>query len=177
MTTQEKKLNLLRFSANEVRTNRALFADFQFIYVAEGGNPKACMGCNFKDVFNKWQNENKNNGVSILKSKIMATNTFKMANEKEQIYVPVTGKVITKDSPDELVNEFLDQNGGKNRDARMKRFFKKAPDTVADEKDYSTMSKKELLKEADNVGFEFTDEHTNNEKRSIALQSFVDGQK
>ena len=54
-------------------------------------------------------------------------NTFKLKNSKEQIQVPKGLGVITSDSTDDLVNTFLNQDGGKFKQARIDRFFSKIP--------------------------------------------------
>jgi hypothetical protein len=102
-----------------------LFAEFVFIYTSEGGRKQDCMSCNFKTVFNRWQNSN----ITVTKKNItMADNTFKLKNENELIAIPLGLGTISKDSPDELVEKFLNQEKGKYREARINRFFAKVPD-------------------------------------------------
>lgn len=128
MTLQERKDNLLKHSATEVRNSRTLFAEFVFIYTAEGGNKRDCMSCNFKSVFIRWQRANSVEGIK--KKQQMASNTFKLKNPKEQIYVPGGAGTITESSPDELVVSFLNQEKGKNKDARINRFFAQIPESM-----------------------------------------------
>ena len=118
----ERKETLLKHSAREVRFNKSLFAEFVFLYKSEGGNPQDCMSCKFSSVFENWKKSSIKTEV-----KMESNNTFKLKNPKELIYVPFNGEVITKDSPDALVIEFLNQDGGKNKDARIKRYFAEIP--------------------------------------------------
>lgn len=127
LTLSERKKVLLKHSAREVRSSRTLFAEFVFIYQAEGGNPAACHSCQFGTIYNRWQKEAARQEPQIEKA-LKMSNTFKLRNPKEVIYVPKTGAVITQDSPDELVNEYLNQDKGKYREIRTDRYFAQVPE-------------------------------------------------
>ncbi len=122
MELADRKANLLKHSAREVRSKKDLFAEFVILYTEEGGNPKDCMSCRFSSVFENWRR-----GSVKTETKVEKSNTFELKNPKEQIYVPFNGEVITKNSPDSLVLEFLNQEDGKFKEARTKRFFTKVP--------------------------------------------------
>ena len=76
----------------------------------------------------------------------MSNNTFKLKNPNEIISIPKGLGVITKNSPDELVETFLNQDDGKNRENRIKRFFEKTPDGKKKAEEIEVVSEVEVKK-------------------------------
>lgn len=126
MTIEERKQELTKHSASTVRRNPKLFAEFVSLYKADGGNPRDCMGCNFASVFSRWIREIKS-PFNIKNSETMADNTFTLKKAEQKILIPGSSYVITKNSPDEKVIEYLNQDGGKYKDARVKAWFIEIP--------------------------------------------------
>jgi len=134
----DRKAKLLTYSAKQVRQNTTLFAEFVFLYTEEVDDPreklrreKSCKGCNFKSVFARWQREQRM--INIKKIETMPKNTFKLVNPNNYIYIPAgkfAGEVITNNSPDEMVVEYLKQVKGADRENRIKKNFAELPEAM-----------------------------------------------
>lgn len=79
----------------------------------------------------------------------MSNNTFKLKNPTELIQIPLGLGTITKDSPDEMVLTFLNQDGGKHKAARIERFFLEVPKEKKKRKPRAKKEVKEEVKEQD----------------------------
>lgn len=131
-----KKEKLIKHSANEVRNNKTLFADFVEIYVAEGGNKKDCYTCKFKTVFEGWRRKS-----PVIKKTVIMTNTFKLKNPKDLIYIPGGGGVVTAKSSDELV-EKLFKAIKSDRIEAIKGKFSELPESMKPKKKASSKKEK-----------------------------------
>ena len=152
MNIEQRKAKLLAHSANEVRNDKSLFAEFVYIYVEEGGSARSCHGCLFKSTFTNWQRQN-----NITKTLVMSNskNTFKLINPNQYIYIPGPGKfageVITKDAPDEYVEAYLNQVKGKEKENRIQKNFSELPMSMRPKK---KASKKEEVAPAPEIKLE-----------------------
>jgi len=114
------KAQLIKYSANKVKKDKTLFAEFIRLYTEEFGKAPNCSACIFNSTFNRWKTANiKNKNMPTVKNK---NNTFKLKDPNFKIRVPFTTLIITKDSSDKDVNLYLNQKGG-DREARKKHFL------------------------------------------------------
>lgn len=122
MTKQE----LIKYSANEVKSNKALFAAFVSLYVSSGGRQSDCFSCKFSSTFARWKNEGNQNENLITRNMKPVKNTFELTPKakKQTIYMPMMGALLTEYTSDELALEYLNQNKGKNYEQRSKLFSK-----------------------------------------------------
>lgn len=114
---------LIKYSANDVKTNKHLFAEFLRLYEEENGKKPNCASCVFASTFNKWKFKHtlKNKTKKMGSQK---QNTFKLKIETAIYRVPFSTTVITKDSTDKDVLDYIDQDKGRYKDAREKIFLK-----------------------------------------------------
>lgn len=133
------KDELFRHSASDIRRKPELFAEFRRLYVEDGYSLQGCIGCGFSNNFESWKSKHfKSKNIEIMESE-NSKNTFVIHRNYNKLYVPYINKVITKDSPDDLVLEFLNQDNGKYFDMRCKNFFEVLPESL-----------REIKKEAEN---------------------------
>lgn len=126
------KDELLKNSASTVRSNPTLFAEFKRLYQEEGHDLSGCVGCSFANNFNAWRDKHIKSKTVKVMSKSNGKNTFVIHRNYSKLYVPYINEVITKDSSDELVIQFLNQDGGKYFEGRAKNFFEKLPDALTE---------------------------------------------
>lgn len=112
MTIEE----LIIHSAEEIRRSPGLFAEYIRLYTLEKGKKPPCAGCSLASTLSKWLRDHEP------KLESMSDNTFKLVKGKTFLRVPFTGQVITKDSPDELVEFFLAQAKGDELEKRKAAF-------------------------------------------------------
>ncbi len=113
------KSELIKYSANEVKTNKTLFAHYITLYTEEKGIPPNCASCSFSNVFNNWKLKTK-----TMKTKEEVKNTFLLKNSEFLVRVPYTNEVLSKNSSDKLALQFLNGDKGKYRTEREKYFLK-----------------------------------------------------
>lgn len=107
---------LIIHSAEEIRRNPGLFSEYIRLYKEEKGKKPPCAGCSLASTLSKWLRDHEP------KIESMSDNTFKLVKGKTYLRVPFTPHVITKDSPDELVEMYLSQVSGEARKVREKAF-------------------------------------------------------
>ncbi|TSE05255.1 hypothetical protein [Aquimarina algiphila] len=123
-----EKQEIIRYSANQVRQSPELFAEFLRLYEIEFGVKPNCAGCAFSSTFSKWK-KSFNKIIQMKKH----DNTFKLNPKYTQLYVPGNGEVITSNSEDSLVIEFLTQEDGKYFESRKLTFFEELPEGLTEE--------------------------------------------
>lgn len=128
MVNEAEIKELLKHSAPKIKGNKALFSDFIRLYVANGGSPNACMGCNFNTTYNKWKRD-------IIKPKKvieMSNKTFKLKNENKTYPILRESFVFSKHASDEEAIYWINHPSG---DAEKRKLeFSKLPNALLEEK-------------------------------------------
>lgn len=136
MTVEE----LLKYSASEIKGDRALFSEFVKLYIAQGGSKGDCMSCNFSKTYTSWKRKLiRKKPVKMANKK----NTFTLKDPNRKYYIQNEGAVLNENSTDDVAFLFLNQFDKKYYKERS-LVFSKLP---KEQEEVKVIEEKETVKE------------------------------
>ena len=154
-STNERLIKLFSYDARFILGNKDLKQEYIDLHTIKEGKKPVCATCSARRMLALWKKKySKELGLTEIKHKKnkMTDNTFKLKKGRKSLRFPFTSKVITEDSTDELVLQYISSATTDEDKERRLSFFETLPtekEVVEEKPKRKRRSKEEIQAEKD----------------------------